>query len=486
MPSPTLARRLRAACLHALFLLPLWTAGWQPAQAQTAALPPEVEAALARARLPREALSVWVADAQAGPRAAPRLAWRAQVPANPASVMKLVTTYAGLDLLGPAYVWNTPVYVDGPVSGGVLQGNVYIQGRGDPKLVLERLWLLLRRLQAQGIRTIAGDIVLDRSAFSLPPHDPAGFDGEPFKPYNAAPDALLVNYRSLVLDFIPDRAAGVARVSVEPPLAGLAAPAAVPLSAEACGDWRGQLQASLADPARIGFAGSYPAACGERAWPIAPPAPDTFAARAIEGLWRQTGGELRGRVRDGRVPAGLQPVFTAASPPLAEVIRDINKFSNNVMAQQLFLTLSLQARGTGSFDASREVLAQWWRSRIAADLPVPLIDNGAGLSRDAQVAPAALGRMLQVAWATPAMPELIASLPIAGVDGTLKRSQARWSGAAHLKTGSLRDAAAIAGYVHAASGRRYVVVAIVNHPNANGLRPVFDALVDWVGSDTAN
>ena len=84
--------------------------------------------------------------------------------------------------------------------------------------------------------------------------------------------------------------------------------------------------------------------------------------------------------------------------------------------------------------------------------------------------------------ASPVMPELVSSLPIAGVDGTLRRSQSR-AGTAHLKTGSLRDVMAVAGYVHAASGRRYVLVAIVNHPNANAARPVLDAITDWAARD---
>ena len=183
---PSLSR-LSLTSLAPLAVL-LWATALPAARAQAPSqLPPEVEAALSRARLPREALSVLVAEAQAGPRQAPRLAHRTQVPMNPASVMKLVTTYAALDQLGPAYTWNTPVYVQGTVQDGSLRGNVYIQGQGDPKLVMERLWLLLRRLQAQGIQVIVGDIVLDRTAFDVPEQDPGSFDNEPLRPYNAAP-----------------------------------------------------------------------------------------------------------------------------------------------------------------------------------------------------------------------------------------------------------------------------------------------------------
>nr|WP_026435466.1 D-alanyl-D-alanine carboxypeptidase/D-alanyl-D-alanine-endopeptidase [Acidovorax sp. JHL-9] len=471
----------RAAMVRWWFLCLLSVGGAAHAQAP-ASLPAEVEAALARARLPREALSVLVVDAEAG-RQAPRLAHRAQVATNPASVMKLVTTYAALDLLGPAYTWNTPVYVDGMVQGDSLKGNVYIQGQGDPKLVMERLWLLLRRLQGQGIQVIVGDIVLDRTAFGVPDHDAARFDGEPLRPYNAAPDALLLNYHAVAMTFVPDATAGLARIQYDPPLAGVQRQATVPLAATGaeCGDWRAALRAELADPARTAFQGAYPARCGERVWAAAFPDPKGFAARAVEGMWRELGGKLTGSVRDGKVPAGLMPVFVATSPALAEVVRDVNKYSNNVMAQQLFLTLALRRNGVATFDGARDTLRQWWQGRIG-DAEPPLPDNGAGLSREARISAQSLARMLQVAWQSPVMPELVASLPIAGVDGTLRRSQSR-AGAAHLKTGSLRDVMAVAGYVHAASGRRYVLVAIVNHPQAGAARPVLDALVDWTARD---
>ena len=458
-------------------------AGAQAPAPSPSPLPAEVEAALARARLPREALAVLVVDAQGSARTAPRLAHRAQVPVNPASVMKLVTTYAALEQLGPAYVWNTPVYLQGTVQDGSLRGNVYIQGQGDPKLVMERLWLLMRRLQGQGIQVIVGDIVLDRTAFDLPEQDPARFDGEPLRPYNAAPDALLLNFKSSVMTFVPDAAAGLARIQYDPPLAGVQRQATVALAAPGteCGDWRGALRAELSDPAKVGFQGVYPAACGERVWPVAAADPRGFAARAVEGMWRELGGKLTGTVRDGKVPAGLKPAFVVTSPALAEVVRDVNKYSNNVMAQQVFLTLALQKNGVATYDGAREALRQWWQGRLG-DVELPQVDNGAGLSRDARLTAQALARMLQVAWASPSMPELLASLPISGVDGTLRRSQSR-AGTAHLKTGSLRDVMAIAGYVHAASGRRYVLVAVVNHASAGAARPVLDSLIDWTARD---
>jgi D-alanyl-D-alanine carboxypeptidase/D-alanyl-D-alanine-endopeptidase (penicillin-binding protein 4) len=404
--------------------------------------------------------------------------------------MKLVTTYAALDLLGPAYSWRTPVYIEGAVRDGTLYGNLYIRGLGDPKLVTERLWLLLRRVQGLGVRQIAGDIVLDRSAFDVTDTDPGSFDGEPLRPYNAAPDALLLNFKSVSMTFVPDRGIRTAQVQFEPPLAGVDMQASVPLSNGECGDYRAALKADFADPARIRFAGTYPASCAEKTWSVAYVEPKTFGQRAIEGLWREMGGQLGGKVREGRVPtlgngngngAGPdllpEPVFEISSAPLAEIIRDINKYSNNVMAQHVFLTLSQQQSGVGSFAASREVMQRWWVERVGGD--VPTFDNGSGLSREERISAQALARLLQVAWASPTMSELMSSLPVTGLDGTMKRSKAQAT--AHLKTGSLRDVAGVAGFVDTASGKRLVVVAILHHANANAARPALDAMIDWAG-----
>ena len=469
-------------------------------------LPPTVEAALQRANLPADALTLLVLDVD--PRQPPRLSHRADVPMNPASVMKLVTTFAALDLLGPAYSWRTPVYLDGAVREGTLHGNLHLRGLGDPKLVIERLWLLLRRVQALGVRQIAGDIVLDRSAFDVGETDPANFDGEPLRPYNATADALLLNFKSVSMTFTPERSSNTALVQFEPPLAGVEMQSRVPLIAGECGDYRAGLKAELSDPTKFRFAGAYPGNCAEKVWSVAYADPKSFALRAVEGLWREMGGRLLGAVREGRVPATtangspaagespLEPSFELNSAPLAEIIRDINKYSNNVMAQQLFLTLSLAAPGSSvsatsatpvsraSADASRAVLRRWWLERFEAK-DFPLVDNGSGLSRRSRITAQALARLLQAAYSSPLMPDFVASLPLSGVDGTLKNRRAM-VGSAHLKTGSLRDVSALAGYVHAASGRRYVMVAIANHPAAEAARPAFQALQQWTLQDQAS
>ena len=443
-------------------------------------LPPDAAQALQRAGVPAESMSVVVQDLASGRRV---LQWQEQRSVNPASLAKLVTTMVALDRLGPAYTWSTPVWLAGPVKDGVLEGSLHIKGSGDPKLVIERVWLLLRRVQQLGVREIRGDIVLDNSAFAVPEADPADFDGEPLRPYNVRPSALLLNFRSVLYTFVPDEAAGVARVLSEPPLAATQVDRTVPLVAGPCGDWRAALKPAF-EAGRTHFAGFYAQACGELNWPVADPQPATYDARLLEGLWKEMGGKLQGKVREGAAPAEARPSFEQRSPPLAEVVRDINKYSNNVMAQQLFLTLALQAQRTGPAtpEGARETVSRWLAERtgeLGADV---VLDNGSGLSRKGRITALRLARLLEQAHASPVMSELMSSLPVSGLDGTLRRSRAT-PGRAHLKTGSLRDVAGVAGYVLSNAGKRYAVVAIINHPNANAARPALEAVVQWAVRD---
>ncbi len=464
------------------------------ALAQKQVFPRAVDKALVRAQVPRDAVTLLVVDA-AG-RQPPRLAHRSTVPMNPASVMKLVTTYAALDMLGPDFTWNTRITLDGSLSDGILHGDVIVRGGGDPKLVVERLQALLGQVQASGVKVIRGDIVLDRSAFQVPVQGADEFDGEPLRPYNARPDALLVNFKSLVLRFTPDLASGRARVQLEPPMAGLMVDESVPLARVArCGDWRGELRATVDNPNRIEFGGSYSAACGERVWPTAYAEPATFAARAIEGSWRVLGGLLTGRARDatptelallrarGTLSGEKAPVrLDAPSLPLRDIVRDVNKFSNNVMAQHLFLTLGQSAQPgehpQGTPEAGRAALEAWWKKNLPQQ-SAPVMDNGSGLSRTERISAASLAGMLQHAAQSRVAHDYLDSLPVAGVDGTLRERAKAVAGQAFVKTGSLRDVTAVAGYANGASGARYIVVGIVNHPNAGAARPALDALIQW-------
>jgi D-alanyl-D-alanine carboxypeptidase/D-alanyl-D-alanine-endopeptidase (penicillin-binding protein 4) len=456
-------------------------------------LPDNVSQALAQAGVPAEAMSVLIAPLPSAastqqPATSARLQHRIDASMNPASVMKLITTYAGLSLLGPDFTWRNRVYTDGPVHNGVLQGNLIVRGSGDPKLVLERVQALMAQIQAQGVREVRGDIILDRSVFDIQPRAPGTFDDEALRPYNAAPDGLLVNFKSLIYSFTPDPLSGVARIGVEPPIADVTVTPSVTLTTGACNDWRSSLRGQFASPAQIQFTGNYAHSCGEKKWPVAYAAPEQFASRVIKAMWMAAGGSLSGTVREGATPANARLLTEAPSLPLSDIVADINKFSNNVMAQQLFLSLSSQNDAVGRFETSRQRVLNWWRTTLP-DQPEPVLENGSGLSRQERSSAAALTRLLQLAAIGPYAQVFQNSLGLAGVDGTVARLKERNPnaaaiGQAWLKTGSLRDVTSLAGYVQGRSGQRYSFVAIVNHPNAPQARPALDALLEWTVRDT--
>lgn len=451
--------------------------------------PPGIGMAFKQANIPLHAVSVLVTPVQASPQAPapqPRLSHRASAEMNPASVMKLITTSAGLSMLGPDFTWRNRVFVDGPVKDGVLYGNLYLKGSGDPKLVVERLQTLIDEVLQKGLREVRGDIILDGSVFNLPARNPASFDDEPLRPYNVAPQGLLLNFNAMLFKFTPDTVRGEAKIDFEPPLRNVQWPTSVPMSNAPCQDWRSQLKADFSNADQVRFAGAYPSACGEQKWPVAYVQPHTFAPRMVQAMWLQAGGKLSGQVRDGILPSRVSLWHEAPSLPLSEIVADINKLSNNVMAQQLFLTLSSQ-QGPGNFEASRQTVLQWWQQHLK-DQTLPVLENGSGLSREERSSAQAIAALLQLAAHSPYASALQKSLAIAGVDGTVSRLKDSLPnsvaiGRAQLKSGSLRDVASLAGYAEGLSGQRYVFVVIVNHANANAARPAMDKLLEWAVSD---
>ncbi len=466
--------------------------GGRAAAAGAAALPAQVTAALEQAHVAEANRAFVVVPLDGGPL---QLALQGSVPMNPASTMKLLTTFAALSTLGPNYHWHTEALSRHAPSGGRLDGDLIIRGSGDPSLVVERWWLFVERLRALGIREIRGNLVIDRSGYALPVDASGSIDGNELRPYNVAPDALLVNFKTVGFTFTPLAGAGSARVAVLPPLDGMKPIAPPRLAGGPCGDWKGRLQADFSHPLAPAFHGSYPRACGEKTWYVSLLSPDNYALASFRALWRTAGGVFHGGVRDGVAGAGDIVLVDQESPPLAEVIRDINKNSNNVMARQLFLSLgaapaeplrggtagehATPAPAEPASTARSARVVQAWLDREGMPMPELVLQNGSGLSRQERISAGGLARLLVRAWHSNEMPNFLASLPMAGVDGTMKDRPGA-SGAAYVKTGTLAEVRALAGYVFAASGHRYVVVALINDAHAEAAQDAHDLFLEWV------
>ncbi len=447
-----------------------------------AALPGPVGRMFEFAGVPLDAVSVVVQDVT---KSRPLFAQRPDRPRNPASVIKLVTTFAALELLGPDYRWRTDAYLGGSLDDGVLHGDLILKGRGDPKITIEQWQAFMGTLRTSGLSAVDGDLVLDRSHFASAAHDPAAFDGEPLKAYNVGPDALLVNFKTVKFAFAPSASGDAVDLEVEPPLASIGVGAPPRLAAGDCGDWRAIVGATFVDRgarADAAFAGGYPAACGEREWWVSLLDHPTYVHGMFDTYFRAAGGRFAGGWRSGTAPTATPPFATLESPPLWDIVRDINKLSNNVMARQLFLTLATANAPPPATTAGANAAVQQWLAQRKLALPGLVLENGSGLSRRERISAGGLARLLLAADASAVREEFASSLAVAAMDGTLKRRFQNGSvaGQALLKTGTLEGVRALAGYVIDAENRRFVVVALVNHANADKAQAALEFLVQWV------
>jgi D-alanyl-D-alanine carboxypeptidase/D-alanyl-D-alanine-endopeptidase (penicillin-binding protein 4) len=480
----TLAALLLFAQL-AIFPQPAWPGvpSEPEASAQATALPHAVARTAQALRIPQSAIGLWV---QAVDESTPRVVFNDDRPMNPASVLKLVTTFAALEGLGPAYAWETGVYLDRPLGpDGVVQ-DVWIRGGGDPYLVVEEYWKLLAALRERGLRRIDGDLVFDLSRFNLPAGDRAAFDGQPDRVYNVLPHALLVNFNAAQFR-VEARRDGTIGVTVDPPLPNLAIVNRLRPATGPCGGYQFGVGLAVQDVAmrdRAVLEGAFPTACREFEITRSVLQPETYAWGLFSAMWGQQGGELRGGWRYGAVPPGARPLYVHQSRPLGDLIRLVNKFSNNVMTRHFEYALAVERLGAPATpDKGHQAILEVLGSR-GIDTTGLVIGNSAGLSRETRISPRQLAAVLDAAWRSPWMPEYLASLSLAGLDGTMRARfrAAPATGRMHLKTGRLDDVSAVAGYVSAVSGRRMMVVLLVNAPQAH-LGPgveLQDAFLEWV------
>ncbi len=445
-------------------------------------IPAPVAHTLAAERLASRAASFVVLDVDSGRVVA---SLNADIPRSPASTMKLVTTFASLDLLGPAYTWHTEALVRGALDDGVLHGDLVLKGGGDPYMTLERWWRFVRELRAKGLRSIRGDIVIDDTAFALPLEDPGAFDGRPHRSYNVEPDALMVNFQSIEFRLAPNAATRSIEVVATPAPINLVIDNRIGFAAGRCGGAAARVDFEVASAQwdRAVFSGTLSGECAERTITRVMLTAPSYAFGTFVELWRESGGEFAGKMRLEAAPADAQPLLSFDSLTLGEVVRLTNKFSNNLMARQLLLTVGRDRFGVPATpDKSARAIVDWWHDR-GLPLGGAVIDNGSGLSRSARISALEMATLLQAAYRSRYAPEFIASLPLAGIDGTLRsRMQKTAAGSVRLKTGHLDGVTAVAGYVTGETGKTYVLVSFINDTRSDygAGEPVHAALVDWI------
>lgn len=459
----------------------LWLLATGASQAQSV-LPDDLQRLLSKYSVPAKSVSMFV---QRVDQEKPLLAWRSEAARNPASTIKLLTTFVALDRLGPTYTWKTEFYAAQPPVGGVVEGDLYLKGYGDPYLVVENFWRLLRGLRNAGVHTINGNLAIDDSYFAPVPEDPAEFDGKPERAYNVSPSAALLNFLSVQFYFRPDEQNGVSIVADPDP--GLKIDNRMRVSRGRCGNWQHRVSMDVVPDgadSKVVFRGRYPRECGERSYYRVVTDADRYLAGVFRNLWQEQGGNFRGVVSKRVVPENAVLLHRGESQPLSAVVRAINKYSNNVMTRQLLLTLGAEHAGAPGTEQKGVAAVRAWLQEKHLDFPELVLENGAGLSREVRISAGHLGQLLLYAWRSPLMPEYMSSLPVAALDGTLRKrfGGTAMEGRVHLKTGLLDGVRGLAGYVLDAQNRRWVVVCLHNHskaPFAAG-SALQEGLVEWV------
>ncbi len=464
----------------------------------------------------------------------PLLSHQPDIARTPASTMKLVPSFIALDTLGADFVWHTRVYHTGIIIGDTLLGDLVIQGSGDPKMTHERLQQMLYKVKITGIRHINGDIIVDSGVFKQVTKNPAAFDNSPLRPYNASPDGFLVNFSTMGIQSYPLNNAQ-AQLTYTPLLADYQLPSTINIRPSACGQARDSL-APQWQTTQLTFNTSLPDNCGYHAFYVAYPNAKDFAARVVKAKWQALGNTLTGQVIAQEAPYGANkkptlarglaalpmsplPIVSYPSLNLTQQIYDINHFSNNVMTEQVALSIgaysqpinkavnkaadttvnknidkaissqhSLYQFGqpkTTTYPDALQSINNWWQTHLSTT--PPHLTNGSGLCRDCTISAANLSELLTYAYAHPSFDAYVNSLGIAGVSGTISAHSERLPeskaiGRAWIKTGTLNNVTSMAGYVKGLSGQDYVVVGLINSEqtlNAYTARPVLDAMLDW-------
>lgn len=507
---PSLLQRSTQFLLTCLTLLSGAPLLAQNLQHETRAeLPTAVQTALQQAKIDEANFSVYVKSASGNQILLDKAS---ASPRNPASAMKMLTTIIGLDELGPNYRWKTQILSTDTIKAGKLSGNLYLRGGAEPNLNLEKLTSLLRQLRTQGLSLILGDIVLDRSFFNpaRPDAGVADFDEYPDAYYNVIPDALLLNNNLLQLNLDSD--AQQTQITIGTPLRKIKIENHLQLNDLACQQWEKQwLKPEVSyDQQQIPtlrLQGSVPRNCKAQTR-VNVLERDIYWQQVLAQLWSELGGSWRGQIKLGVTPPQARLLAESQSDTLAEVMRQINKSSDNTQARLLYLSLGAEAAKaearlerdknppsaneknnadkakTDSHFVLAEQKVRAWLARHQIDDQGLVLENGSGLSRTERISAQQLSAILQAGWQSLWAPELLASMPIAALDGTmrkrLKSGPAEFR--ARIKTGTLNEACAIAGFVYDAQNQPWIVVAMINQDKAARGRAALDELINWVAA----
>ena len=449
------------------------------------ALPQVINEKIRKSGIAKKDISIYIKEAGKGGKVVASL--NAHKTRTPASVIKVLTTYAAVLKLGFDYRWSTKFYTTGTLQNGILKGDLLIKGFGDPSLSDEELEKIVSNIRAEGIRQIRGDIVIDRSYFKVGNKDSSGFDEHPYSAYNAMPDAMMFNERLVTVSVIP-KENKVHKKNVDESYKVVNQLELVNKSCKGKYSWPGvTIDKSEVIPTVL-LKGKISKRCGKRNICKVVTKPYKSFYYALKDGLRKEGIPVRGGLKLHKIPKEARGLFTHYSDSLEEIISETAKESNNLYARHLLLLLGAKLYGApATMKKGRDAIRYILDSRGALGEGTLRIDNGSGLSRTSKMNAKLLAEMYDDAYDRYGS-RWMETLSIAGVDGTIKRrfrntvvKKRAW-----MKTGTLRRVKNIGGYVKNRAGKFYTVVIIINSTKAKyrGAK-LQDEIMKWLAKSTA-
>jgi len=405
---------------------------------------------------------------------------------KPASVMKIFTTYASLLDLGMDFRWPTKVSYDGVYVKGDIQGDLIVKSFGDPTFSSRDIPKMIKRLKALGIHSISGDLIVDRSFFDVSNKINSGFDKNRYSEYNAMPDALMLDDHLSGIEIVSVNGRIVAKKTV--PDASYTIVNNLKPSSKAC---KGNCSWPRVDVSRresktvVTLSGPLSTSCRKRVIKKVLSHPYYAMFNLFKEELEKNDIMFNGKMRLEKSSSTSRLLFTHYSKKnLLQIVSKTCKKSNNLYARHLLLI-----QGAKNYDApatvqkGRDAVMKTLREKggLLSDEKV-ILDNGSGLSRSSRVTARALSEVLESAnkrygsrWRN--------ALSIAGVDGTIKKrfAHAVAKHRAWMKTGTLKDAKNIAGYVKAkSSGKIYSVVILYNGAQKWKGSTLQNQIINWL------
>jgi D-alanyl-D-alanine carboxypeptidase/D-alanyl-D-alanine-endopeptidase (penicillin-binding protein 4) len=396
--------------------------------------------------------------------------------------MKLVTTYAGLQFLGPQYQWKTEVLYKGHIKNRHLYGDLIMRGYGDPTLTYADLSEIIERVQQQGIQYIHGNIILDESFFGELQNQDL-IDDKKYRAYNVNPKSFVVNENTINFNFSISNE----KINIQtfPEIQTLKVINHLKLSEHGCNEWKDALGYEVntkSNVTEIIFNGTFDKACDSKDIDLSILSANRLSKELFEKLWKMHGGIIEGDFKNTyQKDVNTYKLYEHQSRPLGLVVRDINKYSQNLIARNLLLTILAENNGIPITENEAGRFVKEFLIKQKLKLDSLEMDNGAGLSRNAKINAEDLTFLLEKAYSGLYMPEFVSSLPNIGIDGTLKNRGKKLSVAKHayLKTGSIQNVSAIAGYIFDKNNDIKVFVFMANDPKANESSKIQDDLIEW-------